>query len=167
LSLPGKPFKINKTPINVRLNQLDADPVTHINNFEPLDQPSLQRWVKETHPGTLGGRAGDQGLEMLPDPRFEDQGGGRFPNLSLHFSGGIFCLGAVPGQFLQVLRVIGTRVSGQSRLKQSLGNQIRITAVRGGGMGIIPDRQPEVARSGLPRKLGNVFPCPQQLDNGE
>ena len=79
------------------MDQFDADPIAHINAFEPLDQSSLQRRMKEPHPGALGGRAGDQGLKALSDLRFEKQGGGRFSDLALHFSRGILFLGTVPG----------------------------------------------------------------------
>ena len=71
------------------MDQFDTNPFAHIQPLEPLDQPSLQRRLKKTHPGTLGGRTGDQGLKALPDPRFEEQRGGRFPDLTLHFPGGI------------------------------------------------------------------------------
>ena len=90
-------------------------------------------------------------VELLPDPWFQQDCRGGFRDLPLDLAGRVLHFGAVPGQRLQLIVGVGHGRLGQRGFQQALRDQIGKAAIRGGGVSIVLDGQPEVAaRRGLP-----------------
>ncbi len=68
------------------------------------------------------------------------------------------------GEFVPRVR---HRLAVQGGFQQAVRDQVGEAAVGGGGVGVIFDRQPEMARRLVARKIGGVFARAQQLDDGQ
>ena len=86
--------------------QLNARAVTDIQVLEPLHQLALNRHVEQPYPRAFGGRAGDQGIELLPDPRSKEKRGSGFSNPAFYFVDDILFLCAMLGQHPQFIVAI-------------------------------------------------------------
>ena len=152
---------MNPCSTSVR-SQLHANPVPHVDALGTLHQPAFDGRIEKADPRALGGGARDDGVEPLPDSRLQQQRRRRLPHLPFHLLGGILLFRAVLRQRLQVVVAVGGGLTGQRGLQQPLGNDVRIAAVGGRGMGIVPDRQPEVPRRArrLPDSPPRTRPVP-------
>ena len=68
--LPGT-CEIDKTPGSVGVNELDADPVAHVQPLKSPDDPALGNGVRNARPCSLIRRTSDNRVEALADPRRE------------------------------------------------------------------------------------------------
>jgi hypothetical protein len=62
------PLKIDEPSVNIRVNQLHANPVAHVNPLKAMHEPPFDRHIKKANPGTFGCRTGDDCIEPFPDP---------------------------------------------------------------------------------------------------
>jgi hypothetical protein len=68
--LPGT-GEIDKTPGGVGVNELDTEPVAHVQPLESPHHPPLGEGVGNAYPCSLIRRTGDNRIEALSDPRRE------------------------------------------------------------------------------------------------
>ena len=66
-----------------------------------MHQLAFHRRPQDADPGPLLRSARDDRVELLPDPRLQQERGGRFPHLALDLVRPVLRLGAVLGQLLQ------------------------------------------------------------------
>jgi len=81
------------------VDEFDADMVADFKTLEPVLQPPLGRRLKDPPPCAFGRGPGDNGVEGLPQTAGQEQRRRRIADLTLNFGGGIFLLGAMPGEF--------------------------------------------------------------------
>ena len=148
--------EIDEAPLDIDREQLHANPVADIQAIEPLDEFPFHRHLEEPYPGAFIGGSRHDGVEPFVDPRAKQKRCRGFVDLPLDLVGGILFFGAVFRQGLQLILAIGTGIAPEGGLQQALGDQIGIAAIRGGGMGIIPDREAKVSRGRVCRA---VRPC--------
>ena len=142
-------------------DQLHANPMPHVDALETMHQSPFHGRIKKADPRAFGSGTGDNGIEPFPDSRLQQQRRCRFPDLPFHLLGCILLFRAVLCQRLQIIVAIGGGLPSQCSLQQPLRDDIRIAAVGGRGMGIVPDRQPKVPWRGslswdAPRRIRQV-----------
>ena len=160
-------LKIDISALHIRADQLHAEPVTDVQALKTAHQPSFNGRLQKTNPRTLVGCAGDESIESFPDPRFQQQGCCGFFNLPFDLLRCVLLFGAVLCERLQFIILIGQGTSGHRCFQQPLRDQIGVSAVRGCGVIIIPDRKTEVPGGTLPRKFDDIFAGAHQLDDAE
>ena len=149
--------EINISPLNVCKCQLHANPVADIHALEPMHQLPFNRQSEKPDPGAFRGSARDNGIKLLSDSRFKQKRGSGFADLPFDFVGGILFFRAMRRQNIQFILAIGHRLAFHGGLQQALRDQIGIAAIRGGGMGIVLDRETKVPWGSVAWKLCNVF----------
>src|SRR5512143_1774908 len=89
LSLSAKPdaLEIDEAALDIRVDQLHPHPVAHIQTLDSLHQLAFHGDAQQPDPGALLGGARNDGVKLLPDPRLEQQRGGRFLHTALHLRG--------------------------------------------------------------------------------
>ena len=92
--------------LNVDRYQLNARAVTDIHALEPLHQLALNRHVEQPYPCAFGGRARDQGIELLPDSRSKEKRGSGCSNPAFYFVDDILFLCAMLRQHPQFIVAI-------------------------------------------------------------
>ena len=134
--------------------------------FETMHQFPFDRRMKKTDPRAFGGRTRDDGIEPVPDSWLEQYCRCGFFNLPFDLIGRILFLCAVFTQRLQILFLIGYGMLSHRSLQQPLGDEIRVSAVRGCGMGIVPDSETKVSRGAVsPGKSATYSPGSHKFDN--
>src|SRR5713101_2119334 len=154
----GAARKVDEPALDVGLEELDRDLLPDVETLEPVDHLPLHGGSEDPDPGPLLGRGGDHSLEPLPDSRLQEERRGRLPHLPLHLVRVVFLLRAVARQLLELATAVRRRATGQRGLEQALRHEVREAPVRGGGMGVVVDREAEVARRRSARKLQHVLP---------
>ena len=64
--------EIDESSLYVGAEQFDAQSIADVKSLEPSDYLAFCVRVNNTYPGAFLGRAGDDGVEALPDFRFEE-----------------------------------------------------------------------------------------------
>ena len=67
-------FEIDKSLLNVHGDQLHTNLVANIQARKPLDELAFNGKGEKPDPGALRGSARDNGIELVSEPRFEQQG---------------------------------------------------------------------------------------------
>ena len=110
-------LEINKTPLNVCVNQLHTHPVADIQAPEPLQQFAFNRHLEKPHPGAFRRSARDDRLKLLPDSRFQQKRGRGFADLAFDLVGSILCCGEMFRQDAQ-FRIAIQRGSGAKEIER-------------------------------------------------
>jgi hypothetical protein len=55
--------EVDETTLDVGVDQLDVDAVSHVQTLEPALQFPFRQRLEEPHPGSLRGSAGDDGIK--------------------------------------------------------------------------------------------------------
>ena len=144
--------------LHVRADQLHAEPVADVQALEAALQSSFDGRMQQADPRALVGCAGDDGVELLADPATPAASPRRISSTcrSTFFaasSSSVQCLASAASSSF----VVGRRLPRHGRLQQPLGDQVGVAAVRGGGVGIVLDRQTEVPGDAASRQLDDVF----------
>ena len=105
-SLPH-PLKVDIATLHIRADQLHAEPLADVHAFITAHQSSFDGRMQKTDPCAFVRSAGDNGIESLPDPRFQQHGCRGFSDLPFDLLRGVFRFGAVLGERLQFIVLIG------------------------------------------------------------
>ena len=89
------------------VHNLRANPRAHVEVGTPPHEHALDRRLEQAHPGVGRRAAGDDGVVTLADVRLQQQRSFRLAHAPLHLLRGIFLLGAVHGQVLELGRAVG------------------------------------------------------------
>ena len=77
----------------------------------------------------LGDGPGDDGIELLSDPRFQEKRRRRFGDLALDLVGDVLLVRAMSRQNHQFIRAIGRGLSFEGGFQQALRYQIGIATI--------------------------------------
>ena len=80
-------------------------------------------------------------------------------------TGGVLFLGEMLGQHIQLGKAVGRGPARDGSLHQSLRDQIGVSAIWGGGMGIVLDRETKVPWGRVAWNFCHVFTRAQELDH--
>lgn len=61
-------LEIDISTLYIRAGQLYAEPMTDVQALKTAHQPSFNRRLQKTDPRPLAGCAGDESIELFPDP---------------------------------------------------------------------------------------------------
>jgi hypothetical protein len=64
----GISLKVDISALHIRANQLHAEPMANVQAFKTALQSSFNRRLQKTDPRAFVRCAGDDGIELLPDP---------------------------------------------------------------------------------------------------
>ena len=126
--------EIDVPPLNVYRYELYANPITHVDAFEPTDKPALDRDREKPGPCAFGGSACDNGVKLLSYSQFKKKSSSGFADLPFHFVHGVFFFRAMFRQALKFIITIWQRTFSYRGLQQALCDKIGVPAIRGGGI---------------------------------
>ena len=161
------PLKVDISALDIRVDQLHAEPVADIHALKTAHQFSFDGGMQKTDPRPLVRCAGDDGIEALPDSLFQKHGCRGFSDLTFNLLRCVLLFGAMFCERLQFIVFVGRETPPQRCFQQPLRDQIRVPTVRGCGVSIIPDRKTEVSGGAASRKFDDIFTGAQELNDAE
>jgi hypothetical protein len=103
LALVPDSGEVDVASLNIRAHEFHSYFVSDVKAIRTRDYFPFDRWLEEPDPRSLVGRACHDGVEPLPYPRFEQQGGGGFAKMPLDFFCIVFFLRTIAGKVPQFL----------------------------------------------------------------
>ena len=138
--------EVDEAALRIGVDQLHPHPVSDVEPFPASLHAPFHVRIQDPHPRALVGGAGDERVEALADTALEQQRGGRLSHLTLDLGRIVLLLGAVPRESVELVRPIRGRAVRQRTLDQALRDQVRESAVRGGGVRVVAHTEREVTR---------------------
>jgi len=143
--------------------QLHPHSIVYVQAFNPLQHLALNRNAKQPGSGAFIRRTRNNSVRLLADFRFKHQRRRRFADLPFDFVSGILLRGKVLRQHAQFRIAIRGSSALNGSFQQALGDQIGIATIRGGGTGIVLERETKVSWGRVACKACNVFTGPGRL----
>ena len=149
--------EVDETTLHIRGHQLDAYPLTQFGLGRSRHELSFDRGREEANPGVTHRVPRHDGIELLPDVRFEELRCLRFADAALDPLCGIFLRGAVLCECLQLGDAVRRLAPGEQRLEHARRDQVGESAVRRGGVRVIAHRQAKVTERRAAGMLHDVL----------